>query len=245
MKRGRDVLDLSVPFISRDLVLQNGAPSVAESEVSADDPSIDTDPTPPRERLRWEFKGLTLWLEYEGDDLTKAIDDAVHFYGTERIPVAHSTAIYGMTHLSINQAKGRLHKTLLEIPVWPFLDPARGITQGIAQDGQPGQVCSIAWAEITFATNQAHEEALDKLYELFEMPAPRQGPWTPHISFVYDNPEESVVNMPDTFDYVAKHPTLMEGRRVKAMSLWDTNGKMGDWKCLDRVDFLHKEEKIL
>jgi hypothetical protein len=221
------------------------APSVADSDVSSlpdyeSDDSLTAE-VRPRIPLQWEFKGLTLWLEYEefDNDLTRAIDHAVRVYGTERIPVAHSTAVYGMTHLSQEEAMVKLAKIPQVLPNgrWHRMECPKGVTQDIAQEGRPGQVCSIAWAELTLKTNAEHEKAVDQVHNLFEVPTPRQGPWTPHISLAYDNPEDSVLNVQDTVSYVISHPSLMQSRRVKAISLWNTAGKMADWQCLDRVYF--------
>ena len=178
----------------------------------------------PREPLRWIFHGLTIWLEYEeyGNDLSRAIDYAVRRYGTEKIPVAHTTAIYGMTHLSEQQALDKLLSIKDNImSSWPtVMDRPAGITQDIAQEGKPGQVCNIAWAELTFRTNYDHEKALDALYRHFDVPYTRNEPWTPHISLAYDNPEDSCLNIADTINYVSQNPTLMQPRRIKAISLW-------------------------
>jgi hypothetical protein len=78
---------------------------------------------------------------------------------------------------------------------------------------------------------------MDKLYEIFQVPEKRAGPWTPHISLAYDNPDDSVLTLSDTIGYVAQNPSLMEARRIKAVSLWSTMGKMAKWECLDRVSF--------
>jgi hypothetical protein len=77
---------------------------------------------------------------------------------------------------------------------------------------------------------------LDQVYDIFDM-GPRKGPWTPHLSLAYDNPEDSVLSLSDFLRYVAEHPTLLQSRKVTALSLWNTEGKMADWKCLDRVYF--------
>lgn len=240
---------LGGPFVDMSVLSSNpsfsseDAPSVAESDVSSfsgyeSDESIAVSPRIP---LQWTFHGLTLWVEYEefDMDLTRAIDHAVRVYGTERIPMAHSTAIYGMRHLTPEQATEKLHQipSVLEGGHWPIMEAPKGLTCDIAQEGRPGQVCSIAWAELTLRTNPKHENALDAIYELFDMPIKRTGPWTPHISLAYDNPEDSVLNMTDTFNYVISHPSLLRSRRVKAISLWNTEGKMGKWQCLDRVSF--------
>jgi hypothetical protein len=242
------------PFVSMDAFIMESpvidsflddAPSVADSEVSilseyeADDffiPQVE-----PRKRLQWQFHGVTLWLEYEefDKDLSRAIDYAVRVYGTEMIPVAHTTAIYGMMHLSKEEAIAKLAKIPHVLPngQWPRMERPKGVTQDIAQDGRPGQVCSIAWAELTLNTNADHEKAMDQIYNLFELPTPRKGPWTPHIALAYDNPENSVLNLNDTVSYVTNHPSLARSRRVKAVSLWNTDGKLADWQCLDRVNF--------
>jgi len=244
------------PFVSRDSIAANlfygtassfyeDAPSVADSDVSSlggyesDDNSQAA--VAPRKRLQWIFHGLTLWLEFEeySNDLTKAIDHAVRVYGTERIPIAHATALYGMEHLTKEEAMEKLADVPNILPngKWPPMEAPKGVTQDIAEAGKPGQICSIAWAELTLESNEDHEQAMDALYKLFEVPTQRQGPWTPHISMAYDNPEDSVLNLKDTYTYVVNHATLMKERRVKAISLWDTNGKMADWRCLDRVNF--------
>lgn len=236
---------------SQPSTLSDDTPSVAESEVSSQVSSVDyglddesaKTVAEPRIPLQWVFKGLTLWIEYEehDQDLTRAIDGASQFYGTERIPMAHSTAIYGMTHLSEQEAMAKLEDVAKAFPNgWPStMDRPISVKQDIAIEGRPGQVCSIAWAELTLKTNDDHERAIDRLFEIYDLPEneQRKGPWTPHISLAYDNPDDSVLNLCDTISYVAQNPTLMQARRVKAVSLWNTEGKMADWKCLDRVSF--------
>lgn len=205
------------------------APSVAGSDVSDES----------RLPLQWVFHGLTLWLEFEEfeSDLHNAIQHASDKYGTEVIPQPHATAIYGMTHLSEQDASRKLHELPSRLTNgWPRMDRPVGIKQDIAQEGRPGQVCTIAWAELTLATNEKHEAVLDQVYELFDM-GPRKGPWTPHLSLAYDNPDDTTLSLGDFLHYVADHPTLLRPRKVTALSLWNTEGKMADWKCLDRVHF--------
>jgi hypothetical protein len=224
------------------------APSVAESEVSydafSDTPSMDDNvnvkilTTGKRLPLQWEFYGLTLWVEFEEfeSDLTNAIQDASSFYGTDAVPKPHATAIYGMKHLSVEEARDKLHQIPTVVPQWPIMESPVAVKQDIAVEGRPGQVCSIAWAELTLSSNEEHESAMDKVYRLFGVP--RTGPWTPHISLAYDNPEETVLNLGDTIAYMAAHPTLlMKKRKVEAISLWSTEGKMANWKCIDRIRF--------
>lgn len=248
------------PFIDMEhIALKNlpsftdDAPSVADSDVSSltgydsedDHTVVVTPPASPRSPLQWDFHGLTLWLEYEefDRDLSRAIDHASKVYGIEPIPIPHSTVIYGMLHLTQEEAIEKLAQVphVLQDGRWPEMEAPKGLTCDIAQEGKPGQVCTIAWAELTLRTNEKHEEALDAVHELFGVTR-KQGLWTPHISLAYDNPEDSVLSMVDFFNYVMTHVTLLKSRRVKAVSLWDTNGKMSDWHCLDRLTF-SKDEK--
>lgn len=182
-----------------------------------------------------------------------------------------------MEHLSHEEASRRLHKVkdVLVNGAWPAFAKPTGVTSDIAVCGRPGQVCSIAWSELTLASNDEHEVALDALYSLFydedeesldnsskdtngsssshdveegkpssrsklgavEMPT-RSRPWTPHNSIAYDNPETNALSLLDTITYMSIHPTLLGcERRVKAISLWNTVGKMEEWKCIDRVKF--------
>lgn len=211
-----------------------------------------------RRKLQWRFKGLTLWLELEefDSDLTRALEDLSAKHSSPVIPKSHTTAIYGMEHLSVDEARRRLASVRTRIPQWPAFQRPTGVTSDIAVCGRPGQVCSIAWSELTLATSPEHEDALDELYGLFysgtggggddgtgdarQTPAPpvRHRPWKPHNSIAYDNPETNALSLIDTVVYASGHPTLLErGRRVEAISLWSTEGKMEEWECLDRVRF--------
>lgn len=199
-------------------------------------------------KLNWKFHGLTLWLELEEyrSDITNAISDLATQYHTEQIPKSHTTAIYGMTHLTVDEARRRLHQVKDVLPSWPKFAPPTGVVSDIAVCGRPGQVCSIAWCELTLATDDEHETALDTLYGLFYdgvnkgrgRTVTRDRPWKPHNSVAYDNPEEATFSLGHLIKYVADHPSLItRERRVEAISLWDTNGRMEDWRCLDRVYF--------
>ena len=85
----------------------------------------------------------------------------------------------------------------------------------------------------------------------------RPAPWVPHLSLCYDNPEETPLNLIDALDVVAKHPFLLgrdeatEGQgeamaewgssgkqlRLTGLSLWNTEGTMDEWCCLERIAF--------
>lgn len=229
-------------------------PTLVDSDVSSteyDDSdestvgSFTTQPT--RKKLRWKFHGLSLWLELQEfeSDISNAVEDFAVKYNTETIPKSHVTAIYGMTHLTIEEAKSKLCSVKDAIPSWPDFAPPTSVLSDIAVPGRPGQVCHVAWCELTLPSKPEHEKTLNNLYSLFyndgsrgDVKWSRTIPWKPHCSLAYDNPENPPFALGDMVQYVARHPTLVtKGRRVEAISLWDTNGKLEDWKCLDRVYF--------
>lgn len=125
----------------------------------------------------------------------------------------------------------------------------------------------MAWAEVSFATSPEHEALVDALHRLFyRRPAvgpasssadeekkdeyvPRSGPWMPHLSLCYDNPEGLGPNLtrPAVEDFLREEcPTLASvlddgghriTRAVSGISLWRTAGLMAEWKCLDKFAF--------
>jgi hypothetical protein len=250
---GLDILtplasSMSAPDLSKlKLHYASSPPELAESVIS-DDESDETTaetrlsfPIESRRKLQWEFKGLTIWLELEefDNDLTKAVSDFSARHNSPFIPKPHTTAIYGMEHLTVDEAKAKLQTVRERINQWPSFAKPTGVTQDIAQVGRPGQVCSIAWSELTLSTNEHHEASLDILYEIFYGEQySRDRPWKPHNSIAYDNPEDNSLSLLDTVLYASRNPTLLgKERRVEAISLWSTVGKMEDWECLDRVRF--------
>lgn len=218
-----------------------GLPSTATGEVVTHPPPSSS-PLSSRRSLQWEFKGLTIWLELEefDNDLSRAVEYFSSKHNSPFIPQSHTTAIYGMEHLSIEEARTRLRTVRDIIPQWPTFAKPTGITSDIAQCGRPGQVCDIAWSELTLATNPQHEAALDLLYELFYGPVySRDRPWKPHNSVAYDNPETNCLSLLDTIMYASRNPSLLGmERRVASIALWSTVGKMEDWRCLERVRFI-------
>jgi len=238
---------------------ESSEPQLAESDVSSlDDESqsslddslssvqkvLPTVLSSDQERqLNWRFAGLTLWLEVEefDQDIGNAIQYSAKIHGLQPIPRTHTTAIYGMDHLSVKEAISKLHEFIKQCPMWPMFDEPVGVIQDICFDGVNGEVMSMAWAELTLATNPAHEDALDTLYNLFypeESSRPNRGPWKPHTSIVYDNPENTTMSLLSVMECIMKYPTILsKKRRVEAISLWDTNGTMQEWKCLERVNF--------
>uniref|UniRef100_A0A7S4JH26 Protein kinase A anchor protein nuclear localisation signal domain-containing protein n=1 Tax=Odontella aurita TaxID=265563 RepID=A0A7S4JH26_9STRA len=268
-------VDASDPKIDLSSLFIEGSadfPSFAETDVSSveDEASVSTRSTETlevlveepcssslyrptsaslRPPLQWEFEGLTIWVELEefDSDMTNVISDLSSTFGVQAIPQSHATAIYGMTHLSDEEAKRRLRGFVQDAIAhsggWPSFRRPTGIVQDVAVAGNPGQVCSIAWAQLTLASSPEHEVVLDRLYDCMygtksSEGAQRHRPWTPHNSVVYDNPEETVLTLQGTLACIGRYPTLLSsGRRVKALSLWNTEGRMEQWKCLDRANF--------
>lgn len=223
-------------------VVSSDESSVEEETSLHEGPAPSTTAVPSRGTLQWKFFGYSLWLELEeyDSDLSNAIHHFSQKFGVEPMPCPHLTAIYGMKHLSVEDAIAKLDEFVQKVPKWPSFGKPISIVQDIAIDGNPGQVCTIAWAELKFASNPHHEDVLDTLFEIFYGPDhnKRTGPWTPHNSMAYDNPDDSPLNLLDVVLYAASVPTLLgKPRRVNAISLWDTNGTMGEWKPIHRVEF--------
>jgi len=199
-----------------------------------------------REPLRFNFTGYSLWLEVEelDDDLTRTLNMIADENGVIPIPEAHVTAIYGMNHLTEHEVRQRFRtmKSMAKFcESWP--DDLRfiGVLMDIELAGVNGGLMDMAWAEITISTSTSHEDHLDSLYDLFfagHVVNQRIAPWKPHLSLAYDNPENSVLNLGRVVDTVLQSRLLTKSlRRVTGISLWDTNGLLEDWKCMDRLVF--------
>jgi hypothetical protein len=233
--------------------IDQDCPSVVDSDVSSISSipeafSFEPVALAKREPLQWEFKGLTLWLEFEefDGDLSRANEFISAKYGTEQIPLVHATAVYGMEHLDEKEAVERMSKIKRILPngSWPVMNAPIAVKQDLSREGKPGQVCTISWAELTLRSNAHHEKAMDALCKLFDVE--RKGAWAPHISLAYDNPDDSILNLADIISYAMIMPTLLRNeRRVKAISLWKTKGKMGEWACLDRVNLLETDSEVV
>mmetsp|Transcript_26639 Transcript_26639/g.63883 ORF Transcript_26639/g.63883 Transcript_26639/m.63883 type:complete len:428 (-) Transcript_26639:3297-4580(-) len=155
--------------------------------------------------------------------------------------------------------------------LWPDL-MATGIIVGAEFDGVDGGTMDMAWAEVSFATSPEHEMLINALYDMFyrrsasslelrsscsndeekkDEHAPRSGPWVPHLSLCYDNPEgfgpilsrsliekfmkeecPTLKNAIDDIDNAVKF-----SRAVSGISLWRTAGTMDEWECLERYEF--------
>lgn len=98
----------------------------------------------------------------------------------------------------------------------------------------------MSWIELTLATNPLHEQSLDLLHGIFS-DAPRNAPWTPHLSLAYDNPDNySPLNdIGAAHEVVQQFPTLLSRRtrKVTSLRLWSTYGNLDDWYCLDTIHF--------
>jgi len=95
--------------------------------------------------------------------------------------------------------------------------------------------------EVEFETSEAHEELVDAVYEAFH-DGIRVRPWEPHASIAYENPDIAKVNLDFAVKFMERYPTLtaQTTRQVKAMSVWRTEGKMENWKCLDRCELMER-----
>eukprot|EP00565_Helicotheca_tamesis_P003590 CAMPEP_0185736754 /NCGR_PEP_ID=MMETSP1171-20130828/28696_1 /TAXON_ID=374046 /ORGANISM="Helicotheca tamensis, Strain CCMP826" /LENGTH=276 /DNA_ID=CAMNT_0028407471 /DNA_START=221 /DNA_END=1048 /DNA_ORIENTATION=+ len=183
-----------------------------------------------REPLRYKFTGLAIWLEIKqtNSDLSNAIQHFAGTHGLLPIPRPHITALYGMTHMTTSEAIALFRTIPSRLPgrKWPTFQKPVGVLQDVAFEGVNGEFANMAWSELTFATNDEQELAVDALHEIFygresKEFATRQKPFKPHASIAYDNPENTVLNLADAMGYALKHPSLLEmERKVEAISLW-------------------------
>jgi len=171
--------------------------------------------------------------------------------GVSPIPQPHLTLLYGMCQFASEEEiktvfNGPLREALEEI----ITRENNGISDrssplqfnsglaGVVFDGIDGEEMDMAWTEISLDTNPVYDRILKTVHHIFykEQPQQQQQPaWKPHISLAYDNPEETILHDETVRDLIARFPTLTKERNVKAISLWDTNGTMSEWKCLDRI----------
>ena len=95
----------------------------------------------------------------------------------------------------------------------------------------------MSFIEVTYQTTEQHETLLDLVHECFHhdnhSAQQRSGPWCPHVSLVYDNPERPISQV-YLEGLVQRYPSLQKGRRLNAISLWKTKGTIDQWKLLER-----------
>ena len=94
-------------------------------------------------KMDFEFKGLTLWLEFDCPDAQDSIERLSEQKGVEIIPSPHVTLLYGMEDLCQAEAVARLHELanrLRSEPYAPFptLEGGKPFF-GKAWDGIDGQ----------------------------------------------------------------------------------------------------------
>jgi len=202
-----------------------------------------------REPFRFVFRGYSIWLELSqtDHDLDNAVAKAAMDNGLFPIPEPHCTVIYGVTHMTEAEARRSfLEKVVPAVEQWPALE-TKGSHCGFCFDGVDGEEMDMAWAEITLASSPEHENLVDKVHDCFYGvdncdPAEdkeRVGPWKPHVSLAYDNPEGSALDDLSADKIFATHPTLLgrKKRDVLAISLWSTEGTINQWKKLERYTF--------
>lgn len=142
---------------------------------------------------------------------------------------------------------------------WPTLLP-KGVLVDTEYDGVNGGTMDMSWMEISLSTSDEHERYVDAVYTHFYgsggssercHTAPpvcqRPRPWVPHLSLCYDNPEDSKFDLDGVMDVVARYPSLLGGGQKgdesgdglipSGLSLWNTEGQMDQWVCLERIEF--------
>lgn len=166
-------------------------------------------------------------------DLEKAIASVSVDHSLCPIPAPHCTVVYGVSHLSESEIRNVFRDKIVPAAQgWPALE-TKGSQVGVTYDGVDGEEMDMAWLEVTLKTSEKHEELLDIihacLYTDEDCPEyrERQGPWQPHLSIAYDNPEDSVLDDICADKIFAKLPSLLGTRKrdVVAISLWRTQGR--------------------
>lgn len=96
----------------------------------------------------------------------------------------------------------------------------------------------MSWMEISYKTSKEHEQLINLAHDCFHFDTTivRQNSWAPHISIAYDNPE-TPISKEFLTSLMAQYPTLQRQRRLKALSLWRTEGTIDQWECLESIPF--------
>jgi len=207
----------------------------------------------PLTHLHFAFRGYSIWLELEQfrGDLDLALDIASRDLHVVRIPGPHVTVVYGMTHLSEDEVLERFDRLRDVVRSWPSFH-VKGIHTDTSYDGVDGEDMDMAWIEITLGTSREHQKLVDDVLHVFfddknhstigTAPDPQnngelQRPkWKPHLSLVYENPDMAKSNLHYSLTIMKRLPSLTQHthRRVTAVSLWKTEGKMASWELLRR-----------
>lgn len=185
--------------------------------------------------------GYSVWLELAQTDrdLEKAVGTAALEKSVWPIPEPHCTVAYGIEMDEEEARKCFLEKVVPNIRHWPALKP-KGRNCGVCFEGVQGEEMDMSWIELALHSSQEHQELVDKVYSCFDNakgdPA-RAVRWQPHVSIAYDGPLDTVLDDVYSEKIFAKYPTLLgtKSRRVKAISLWRTKGKLWDWACLEKT----------
>jgi len=190
---------------------------------------------------RFEFKGLTIWIEGDWNDIQTAISRIACDHQVQAIPAPHATVVYGMEDLTIDEGLARLEKLadlVRKAGGWPDLVPC-GTVCGSTLDGVDGEEMDMTWMEVTCQTSPEHEQLIALARTTFGAP-PASGAWLPHISLGYDNPpghpdnvREPTLSCEHLQKLVEETPSLVNSnRKVKGLSLWSTEGKLSEWRRL-------------
>jgi len=225
--------------------------------------SINSENDDNREALRFRFKGYTIWMEPEQfpveiiskedgvsvntvSDLDHIIATISTEQGLQPIPKPHVTLLYGMSQFSSEEEvkaifQGEFKDSLSKMEIGNTIDNWSSPLKfsdglfGVCFDGVDGEEMDMAWTEITFAKAPEYERMVDNVYQMFYKNQGSMHKWSPHLSLAYDNPEDTRLSSAVVPDMISRFPTLTKDRKIEAISLWDTNGPMSDWRCLDRI----------
>jgi hypothetical protein len=99
----------------------------------------------------------------------------------------------------------------------------------------------MVWAELSIRPTPQHRDVVALAAEVFGTGTQEGGniasEWRPHLSLAYDNIEGSDLDLKSVLEVCSDYPSLVgEERKVKGFSLWDMNGKLDEWRMVDRFE---------
>ncbi|GMI03451.1 hypothetical protein TrLO_g6333 [Triparma laevis f. longispina] len=201
-------------------------------------------------KLNYKFSGYTLWLDVHDDEgvYRSIIDGLEEEFETSHIERPHITLVYGAPHTlySAQQTFTSLKPHLQSLSS-QTLTPI-GLVTDTELYGVNGGKMDMIWSEISLKANPTLEGIQSNIGRLFSLddgaqkkdgsaPPPETSTWRPHLSLAYDEPSGGALNLKSVVKEFNKYEKVWEEVRIKGVSLWDMNGRIEEWKCIDEVVF--------
>jgi len=188
--------------------------------------------------IPFTFTGYSIWLDPHGPNASLGIKALSDKLGLELIPSPHVTLLYGVHYVNDQDAIERFRevcRVVTEKGGCPPFKPV-GVVCDVEFAGVDGGTMDMQWSEVTLKARPEHNEMFKTANEIFGR-ADALVEYKPHLSLGYDNPVGTPLDMQTTLSVVQEHPKLVtEDTCMKGLSLWDTNGKMSEWRRVASFD---------